>query len=181
MPCLWVDDGDVSGFGTALGNDASIEEVRATADFGREHLYSVRWTDDIGDLITEMVDHEGVILEAAARDATWRLRIRFVTREQFDSFRAYCEGHGPSFRLERLFETEHPRHVRGDVTPEQRAALTAAAELGYFEIPRHASIEDVADELGISSQAVSERLRRGTENLVEDVLHIEPIGERTGS
>lgn len=49
--------------------------------------------------------------------------------------------------------------------------------MGYFGISRDASIEDVADELDISSQAASERLRRGTGNLVRDVLQTEPIGD----
>lgn len=29
MPCLWVDEGDVSGFGAALASDPTIEAVRA--------------------------------------------------------------------------------------------------------------------------------------------------------
>lgn len=66
--------------------------------------------------------------------------------------------------------------MRGDVSAEQRAALTAAAEMRYFGSHGTPSIEDVADDLDSSSQAVSERLRQGTGTLVRDVLQTEPIG-----
>lgn len=178
MPCIWAADSDTSGFSEAVTDDPTVESVRATADFDGEHLYQIEWRDGIDDLVEEMIDHEGVILEASGRDDRWRLRIRFMTREQFEAFRAHFDEHGPSFRLEQLFNVKHPRHTRGDVTPEQHEALMAAVHAGYFRVPSDASIQDVADELGVSHQAVSERIRRGTENLVRDMLFVEPIRER---
>jgi predicted DNA binding protein len=46
--------------------------------------------------------------------------------------------------------------------------------MGYFEIPREASTSDIGDRLGISAQAVSERLRRGHRKLVTST--VEPDG-----
>jgi hypothetical protein len=37
-------------------------------------------------------------------------------------------------------------------------------------VPRRASLSDIADELGVSTQAVSERLRRGVTTLVTNAL-----------
>jgi len=42
--------------------------------------------------------------------------------------------------------------------------------LGYYESPREATREDVADELGISPQAVGSRLQRGTRRLLASTL-----------
>lgn len=178
MPCVWATDGDTTGFGDAIAADPTVEEIRATANFDGEHLYHIEWGDEINRLVREMIDHEGVILEASGRDDRWRLRIRFMTRDQFETFQRHFEERGPSFRLERLFAAKHPRHTRGDVTPEQQEALVTAVESGYFRVPRETSIREVADALDISHQAVSERLRRGTENLVRDMLVVEPIRER---
>lgn len=179
MPCLWADDGNLSRFERALAADPTVAEIRATASFDQECLYHVEWSEGIRELVREMIDHEGVILEASGRDDQWLLRIRFMTREQFDAFREYFEERIPAMGLTQLFTPMHPRHTRGDVTSEQHEALTTAAELGYFAVPRNATIEEVAEELGISHQAVSERLRRGTENVVRDVLTVEPIQDRT--
>lgn len=178
MPCLWADEGDAVGFGDAVAADSTVEEIRATADFDGVWLYHLSWSDEIDALVTEMIDHEGVVLEASGRGDRWWLRLRFMTREQFEEFQAYFDEHGPRFRLEQLFPARHPRHTRGDVTVEQYEALLIAAELGYFEVPRGASIREVAAELEVSHQAVSERIRRGTENLVRDMLSVEPIHER---
>lgn len=178
MPCLWAQEDGTGDFETAIDTDPTVTEIHATADFDGERLYHIEWDDHIDSFISKMVDHQGVILEASARNDRWRVRLRFMTREQFDAFQTYFEEHGPSFQLEQLFSAQHPRHTRGDVTPEQHEALTTAADAGYFQVPRAASIRDLAAELGVSHQSVSERLRRGTENLVRDMLFVEPIRER---
>jgi hypothetical protein len=46
------------------------------------------------------------------------------------------------------------------LTDRQRAAVAAAVEAGYYEVPRDASLEEVADRLGCASSTVSEHLRR---------------------
>jgi predicted DNA binding protein len=48
--------------------------------------------------------------------------------------------------------------------------LLAAYEHGFFEIPRSASMKDLADHFDISEQAISQRIRRGTANLIFDML-----------
>lgn len=73
-------------------------------------------------------------------------------------------GETVGVRLERVYPleseaTESPGQ-RWDLTPAQEECLRTALELGYFEIPRQASSEAVADELGIGKSAFLERLRR---------------------
>ncbi|GAB3704987.1 helix-turn-helix domain-containing protein [Halorubrum pallidum] len=46
--------------------------------------------------------------------------------------------------------------------------------MGYYEIPRGCTTKELADELEISDQAVTERLRRAIVALVTYTL---PIGE----
>ena len=42
--------------------------------------------------------------------------------------------------------------------------------MGYYSLPRQISTQEIADEFGISDQAVSERLRRGITTLVTNTL-----------
>lgn len=49
----------------------------------------------------------------------------------------------------------------------QREAMRRAYETGYYEVPREASLERDAEDLQVSHQALSERLRRGHRNLVK--------------
>jgi hypothetical protein len=69
--------------------------------------------------------------------------------------------------LTRDGESEPP----GDgLTDNQQEARRTAYELGYFDIPRQASLEAVAAELDISASSVSERLRRAQTRLVEETV-----------
>jgi predicted DNA binding protein len=51
--------------------------------------------------------------------------------------------------------------------------VSLAVRGGYYGIPRGTSTQELADELGISAQAVTERLRRGVATLVNNTLLIE--------
>ncbi|MFP8957978.1 helix-turn-helix domain-containing protein [Natrialbaceae archaeon A-CW3] len=67
--------------------------------------------------------------------------------------------------LERIYplgdEDERAIAGRWNLTPAQEAALRAAFEMGYFQVPKAVTASDVADELGIGKSAFLERLRRG--------------------
>lgn len=59
---------------------------------------------------------------------------------------------------------------RWDVTPAQEAAIRAALERGYFNVPKDATATDVASDLGISKSAFLERLRRGQQSLFRQLF-----------
>jgi predicted DNA binding protein len=89
-------------------------------------------------------------------------------------FHDYCSYYGLSFRLTHLYELRHPNAFRKyEVTPKQREALMVALDLGYFNIPREATLEHVAKKLDISPNALSTRLGRGHANLITNTLQHE--------
>lgn len=54
------------------------------------------------------------------------------------------------------FSPDHPDYL----SEEQEMAVRAALEEGYYNVPRKLSLTELADQLGISVSALSERLRR---------------------
>lgn len=50
--------------------------------------------------------------------------------------------------------------VAGELTTRQLEAVETAAELGFYEIPREAGVEDVADELDCAPSTASDLLQR---------------------
>jgi predicted DNA binding protein len=56
----------------------------------------------------------------------------------------------------------------GQLTAEQREALSRAVEAGYFDVPRRTTLVGLARELGISDTATSQRLRRGVATVLQD-------------
>lgn len=178
MPCLWAAGGDLDAFDAALDADPSVAEVIEREQFDDEAFYQVVWSDEVVRHVDAVLDMEASILHAAVSNGDWHLRIRFVTRDQLEAFRRYLDGEGLRFGLRNLTETTSPRQERGGLTAAQRDALVTAVEDGYFDIPRSTSMAAVAEALGISEQAASERIRRGTARLVEQVLTMATDGRR---
>lgn len=86
----------------------------------------------------------------------------------------YCESHGLTFDVEVIRELDGEPAGRYGLTAKQYKALSKAANQGYYDIPRDTELQELADDLAITHQALSERLRRGTLALIEDTLLIEP-------
>lgn len=170
MPCLWAAGGDFDAFDAALDADPTVEEVIEATTVGDEKYYQLEWSGEVIQHIDAAIDKEASILNAEVEHGEWHLRLRFISRDQFEAFRDYLADQGLSFRLRNLTETATPRQEMGGLTEAQRDALVAAVEAGYFAIPREATMADVAARLDVSEQAASERLRRGIDHLVRNIL-----------
>ena len=170
MPCLWATGADFAALDEALEADASVAGIIEDLAFPEEKYYQIDWSELVERRVDAFIDHEASILQAEADADGWRLRFRFVTRDQFDDFRAFLTERDYSFTLLDLAEPEAPRRWYGDLTAAQREALIVACERGYFEVPRDVTTRELAAELAVSHQALSELLRRATANLVRSTV-----------
>jgi hypothetical protein len=93
----------------------------------------------------------------------------FADRTVLDEFRVFWQRNG-GFALRRLTRDGTVEEPEDKLTDRQRKALRLAYEMGYFEIPRTADLDDIAAELGITASSLSERLRRAQTHLVETTL-----------
>ncbi|WP_137283494.1 helix-turn-helix domain-containing protein [Halorussus salinisoli] len=57
-----------------------------------------------------------------------------------------------------------------DLSKVERDTLAAAVEHGYFDTPRNGTLENIADEFGVSCPAVSKNLRRAQRKVNERVV-----------
>ncbi|ELZ79436.1 Bacterio-opsin activator HTH domain-containing protein [Haloferax larsenii JCM 13917] len=60
--------------------------------------------------------------------------------------------------------------LAGTLTDRQLAAASTALELGYYEVPREATLADVAAELECAESTTSELLRRAERDVLSRVL-----------
>lgn len=170
MPCLWVSYDDFDAVDDALAADPSVDSVVDATPFEDQKYYQVDWNDAMQDRIDTFLDNQGSILNAQATAEGWKRRIRFVAREQFDEFRTVLHDRSFSFELLVLTEPSEPRHSVGELSPTQRDALREAKERGYYEVPREITARELAAELDVSHQNLSEVLRRATAKLVDETL-----------
>lgn len=67
--------------------------------------------------------------------------------------------------------TDANEHGQDDVplTVKQREAVQTAVEMGYYDRPRNASLGDLADSLGVTRSALSQRLNAVESKLITDL------------
>lgn len=175
---FWARGERIEAFDDALRTDDSVTDVETYTDLDTRRLYRAQ-VSDAADLVAYPVWVEAGAerLEAICQNGTWRDRFRFPDREALRSVRQWCRDNGVTFKLHSLYaETGDIRSgIETRLSPEQAKTLETAYRAGYFEIPREATAADVAAELEISPQSVSERLRRAYAALVED--HVLPRTE----
>lgn len=168
---MWASAPRIEAFDAALEDDPSVAEFERIRDIDGERLYRVQAAPGKAVMTyPKWVEVGGERLKAYYEDGWWHARTRYPDRDALSEYRAYLQDNDVTFRLERLYDSGHRDGDGPTLTDEQRETLELAYERGYFEVPRSVSTSELADELGVSNQAVSERLRRANARLVEDAL-----------
>ncbi len=174
-PFLWARSNEIDAFRQALAGDGSVGQAALVdaqgngSDSPNACLLRVDWNIARVALLKEVADHQGAVIRARYKGAdVWQLSVMFPERAAL----AGLHDNGTvDFELERV--TGHHLAHRGPsfgLTAEQREALIVAHRAGYFEIPRERTLSEVAEDLDISANALSARLRRGFRTLVDRTL-----------
>lgn len=99
--------------------------------------------------------------------------MRFDDRERLSEFQTYCDENDIAFELNRLQEQEQPMaSAQYDLTTKQRETLVTALDAGYYAVPQEITMSELADEMGVSQQALSKRFHDGHRNLITSTLTV---------
>lgn len=175
---------------TLVWYDGGREPVQRVVD-GVESL--VEATLVPGDDGTYVFSHQTAFeLPDAVLELVARAKLAFLPPVTFlDDRRARFEAVGESrhlsefharlsdlvgVRIERVreFERESMPASPAALTERQRAALDAAAAVGYYDVPRTGSVADVADRLDCARSTAGELLRKAESAVVLDALDGDP-------
>jgi hypothetical protein len=177
MPLLWVRYADRDEVEAAFEADPSVDNVTCLSDLEEELLYRMDWIDHVDLLLQMLTNAEATVLDAYGHGPRWKLRVLYPEREEFSTTHEFCAGHGLTFDVASIREIDGQPAGRFGLTESQYRALVLAVKRGYYEVPRRTTLEELADEVGVSHQALSERLRRATGSLAEDALLVGALPE----
>lgn len=62
------------------------------------------------------------------------------------------------------------QELLASIPPRQREVLNTALDYGYFNIPREATLAEIADEMGITKTTASNHLRKGERKVMEFLI-----------
>lgn len=162
---------DFDRFDRVIAADPTVSEPSVVIDGGEFRVYRMRLTS-VERLVLPRAAELGLrVLHAEGGSGGWRATLEVPELEALQAFRSHCREKDVAFTVDRLYHADAGETGTAyGLTPIQRQTLVSAYEHGYFNDPRDASVADLATVLGVSSSAVSGRLRRGLETLVEYTL-----------
>ncbi|QRV14244.1 helix-turn-helix domain-containing protein [Haloterrigena salifodinae] len=171
VPFFSVSDKVRESFEQNVENHPSVERIVEVTRHDDEQLYSLDWNVGRDVFLQGIVDLQGQLLSATGTPNMWEFEIRFPTHEALSDFQEYCSNAHISLEVGRIYNPVRPgTGMWYGVTDVQRETLMRAVQGGYYSIPRRMSTQDLANDLGISDQAVTERLRRAIVTLTENTL-----------
>ncbi|MDS0478585.1 helix-turn-helix domain-containing protein [Natrinema sp. 1APR25-10V2] len=174
IPLFWISGTDTVEIEAALTENQHTTSVTQLTTANDETLFEVRWTDQINGIVEALIDTRAKILEASGEAETWDFRLRFETREQLSDLNMSLTDAGIPVTLRHIYNPSVPEDA-STLSEEQREALLQAYRRGFFEIPRGVTLAELAEEMGISDSALSQRMRRGLAVAVEQVVVSEAL------
>lgn len=179
--CRVRGEADPGMFAETLAANPAIDAVVHVPDEDDGDLYRITWTEDAADDLLELlIEHDGQVLAASARDGRWQFRLRFPSTALLADFQRTTTDVGVPLEVGRVYTAAESTDPDFGLTAAQVDALVTAVETGYFRVPRGISTADLGALLGISDQAVSERIRRGVETLTRNALNVPDRQRDTG-
>ena len=179
MPLCWARNVPVNQLLDTLEADSTVVDVELISEEEKEALYRMEWKDEIQFIIQVLTNSKATILDTIGTGDGWRFRALFPDRDSLAKTDEFCDTHGISVQITSLRSVDSDFANRYGLTGDQRDALVEAFKCGHFSVPREATLQECTEEVGISHQALSERLRRGTEALVEETLLFEAHDENS--
>jgi predicted DNA binding protein len=173
----WARGGDFDAFEAALPDDPTILEHELIDDEGDQRLYRVVINRAVSTNPGEIDRKTGasrLSIETSAEGAV--LEVRLPGRETLQEYVRLLRNEGFTVELLPAHPASKPTGGLG-LSEKQANALQMANEKGYFEVPRETDLATLADELTVSEQALSERIRRGLSAVLDETVGELPPGE----
>lgn len=169
IPYFWVEGADVDDIVAHFSEHPGVRDIEAVDRFDARHLVRCRWVAEYAGILAGLTEASVALLAGVGTADEWRFEVRSDTREAMSEFQQYCADEDIPIRVTTL-QTLAPVDTDRQMTDAQREALLLAYEEGYYDSPRTATLSELGEQLGISQQALGDRLRRGTRRLIADEL-----------
>lgn len=177
-----LDDGSVVTLYELRGNRETVDEVLeghgsvesvTTTALGERVFAHVQFVpNDLTERIYAIPQNHDIVLDMPMEYAD-RGALRVTAIGTLETFREAMAEMTEEVGLRLLGTGDYVPTDDGlyaQLTERQREILAAAVEVGYYEEPRQANYQDIADELGISTGTVGEHLRKIESTVLKGVL-----------
>lgn len=178
VPLFWVHNSTRESFMKNVQKHPTVNTTSEVDVFDDRTLFTLDWDADYDHMFRGIEAHGGQLLSAIGTSDAWDFELRFPDHEALSEFTAACEDAKISIEVNRIYNpTESDAYPWYGLTEPQREAIILAVGMGYYDIPRGCTTKELATKLGISDQAVTERLRRAIATLATHTLIVPQSGQ----
>lgn len=150
-----------------LAEDPTVKRYELVDWSDGTGIYYIAHTPETLLISTVVTDVNGFLAHTETKGNGWLARLLLPDREALSEIWEFARENDISLDIIEIYGNEDAEAGESyGLTDEQTEALRTAYEEGYFGEPRDISLDEVASAMGLSSTAVSGRLRRGMRNLI---------------
>lgn len=170
IPYFWVRGAEAADIENAFEAHAGVVKVELIDTVDDEYLMRAEWEVEYFGILSALAESNIAVLSGIGRKDGWTFEVRGETREGISEFRTACQDHDIPIEVTAIHALLPVQGEGYGLTEPQREALALAYERGYFNSPRETTLAEIADELGITQQSLSSRLKRGHRRLISNTL-----------
>lgn len=170
IPYFWVRGVESDDIEAAFEPHSGVTNIRLVDSVEDEYLMRAEWKPEYFGVLSALAKANVVVLGGVGTKEGWRFEVRGESQETIADFREYCQENDIPIQITAVHAMLPIQGEGYELTEAQREALVMAYKRGYFDTPRETSLEEIADELGITQQSLSSRLRRGHRRLIGATL-----------
>jgi predicted DNA binding protein len=176
MPFVRASCPEMDALDDALKHDTTTRRVVSLSGDKNCILYRITWGPKVRTAIETFVQSDGSLLGAYGQGDRWKLRLLFPDQASVSETYSNWRDHSIDPSIQRVNGVSDVADYNGiDLSSCQHETLVEAFETDYYDIPRGTTLDGLADQLDVSHQALSERLRRGHRNLIATTLCDTPL------
>lgn len=169
MPLMWAQT-DETDLTSTLAQDQTVTAIEELFRTGDQHLYRMKWTDDIHCRMEILLQSRGILRRSWGTDSEWTVNLIYPDRDTLRQANKCWEQYNLPLQVDSIISSPPDQQSQCGLTQVQHRSLIQACEQGYFQVPRKIGLNELAEKMNISHQALSERLRRGHNTLIEATL-----------
>jgi len=175
IPYFWVRGVETEDIEAAFDPHEGVTAIQLVDSVEDEYLMRAEWKQAYFGVLSALAKANVVVLTGIGTKDEWRFEVRGESQEAIAEFREDCQKNDIPIEITAVHAMLPIKGEGYELTETQREALVLAHERGYFDTPRKASLEEIADELGITQQSLSSRLKRGHRRLIGDPVEMDPL------
>lgn len=152
----------------ALQSSTSVTAVEGFGSHGHRARYRVIWEGSPRRVIQRFTTEGVTLVGVHGKEGRWEFRVVAPERTALAQAHEALEDLGCNPECLSISPFKGGWSGCVSVTEKQRQTLTRAFKMGYYSVPREVTAKELATDLDVSHQALSERFRRAHQELIQD-------------